>query len=696
MLSKRATSFLVVLPVLLFAQLHQSPRVVPPTGTSQLPAQRPAPRLRAGAALQTTPAQASGVNFAPAVAYDSGGYDAISVSVADVNGDGNPDIVISNTCYGIHQCNDGTVGVLLENDDGTFQAAVTYPTGGYAANHVTIADVNRDGKPDLVVANACDNNACDFTGSGIVGVLLGNGDGTFQPAVIYNSGGYSAEAVAVADVNGDGIPDLVVSNSCAFGQTVSCGTAPGSVSVLFGNGHGTFQPAVIYNSGLGVLSLGIAVADVSGDGKADLVVSGGSSVFVILNNGDGTFRPAVAYGAGGLRTYSVVIADVNVDGKPDLVAANDCADSNCANGSVGVLLGNGDGTFQTAVSYDSGGQNSVGVAVADVNGDGTPDLVVANECGTVGCGLPNHGSVGVLLGNGDGTFQTAIVVDSGGYNPISVDAADLNQNGKPGVVVANECGSGQDTSCGSVGQGSVGVLINTSLTATTTVLASSQNRSNLGQPVILTATVTAQQGFYKGTPTGTVTFTYGSTTLCNAVTLSDVTASCTYAALPVGSDIVTAAYSGNSNFAPSSDTVSQTVDQAIVAISGSPQQPLTLNSSGDLVAFVTITNTGNITIASAQVTIAGTTLGSASLLAAPPPVTNLAPGASATITLTFPDTAALSKATTAPLKVSGTYSVPSVPLSGNWGLSFRSVSLSSNGQRVYAALCARHEGLLCS
>jgi hypothetical protein len=114
---------------------------------------------------------------------------------------------------------------------------------------------------------------------------------------------------------------------------------------------------------------------------------------------------------------------------------------------------------------------------------------------------------------------------------------------------------------------------------------------------------------------------------------------------------------------------------AVVTVTGSPQQPLTKNSTGDFVALVTITNTGNITIASAQVTIAGTTLGSASLLSAPPPVTNLAPGASAVVTLTFPDTAALSKATTAPLKVGGKYSVPSVPLSGNWALSFRSVTL---------------------
>ena len=107
---------------------------------------------------------------------------------------------------------------------------------------------------------------------------------------------------------------------------------------------------------------------------------------VLLGNGDGTFQAAVTYGSGGYSPSSVAVADVNGDGKPDLVVANSCLGQNCdTNGSVGVLLGNGDGTFQTAVTYGSGGEATSSVAVADVNGDGKPDMVVANRCVSYGC-----------------------------------------------------------------------------------------------------------------------------------------------------------------------------------------------------------------------------------------------------------------------------------------------------------------------
>jgi len=130
----------------------------------------------------------SGSLFAPAVDYDSGGYGAISVAVADVNADGKPDLVVANNCGNSSGCkSEGTLGVLLDNGDGTFQTAVTYDSGGYGATSVAIADVNGDGKPDLLVVNACGISNCDS--SSTVGVLLGNGDGTFQTAVTYGSGG---------------------------------------------------------------------------------------------------------------------------------------------------------------------------------------------------------------------------------------------------------------------------------------------------------------------------------------------------------------------------------------------------------------------------------------------------------------------------------------------------------------------------
>src|SRR5271166_3123040 len=131
---------------------------------------------------------APAVKFARAVEYGSGGFYASSVAIADLNGDGNPDIVVANSCLtgsnSESNCDaGGSVGVLLSNGDGTMQPFVSYDSGGVAASSVAIADVNGDGHPDLVVASQCESSAdCS---NGVVGILIGNGDGTFQPAVTY-------------------------------------------------------------------------------------------------------------------------------------------------------------------------------------------------------------------------------------------------------------------------------------------------------------------------------------------------------------------------------------------------------------------------------------------------------------------------------------------------------------------------------
>ena len=228
-------------------------------------------------------------------------------------------------------------------------------------------------------------------------------------------------------MNGDGKPDLVVASSCAS----SSNCANGSVGVLLGNGNGTFQAAVSYSSG-GYEAQSVAVADVNGDRKLDLLVANTicapndcatGSVGVLLGNGDGTFQPAVTYDSGGFSAESVAVTDVNGDGKPDLLVANTCVSDgafDCVNGSVGVLLGNGDGTFQAAVSYGSDGTGAASVAVRDVNGDGKPDVFVANACGNNGNYGCMIGSLGVLLGNGNGTFRAAVNYTSGGYEPDSV------------------------------------------------------------------------------------------------------------------------------------------------------------------------------------------------------------------------------------------------------------------------------------
>src|SRR6267378_4238036 len=284
-------------------------------------------------AAQSNPV-AHAMSFAKAVSYYSGGQYATSFAVGDLNGDGKPDLVVGNQCASNPFCSPNypaTIGVLLANGDGTFQSALAYDPGQlrYWANAVAIGDVNGDGKPDIVLALTC---KCDGPG-GLVSVLLGSGDGTFQPAVIYDSGGFFPSSIAIRDLNGDGHPDIVVAE-CQSDNHGNC-LGHGEASVLLGNGDGTFRPAVSYASGGDdVFTAAVAVGDVNGDGVPDLVLAntfGFNGVAVLIGKGDGTFKPAVTYSAG-FSALSVAIGDVNGDGHPDLVVANACGDYRNCNG----------------------------------------------------------------------------------------------------------------------------------------------------------------------------------------------------------------------------------------------------------------------------------------------------------------------------------------------------------------------------
>src|SRR5213080_3290722 len=379
------------------------------------------------ATLATGTSLSASTMFLEAPVFSSGGYSANSVAVADVNGDGKLDLLVANFCTATPCGGDGTVGVLLGNGDGTFQPAVTYDSGGQNAVSIAVADVNSDGKPDAVVTDNCVTSTCD---AGAVGVLLGNGDGTFQAAVNYTSGGLSPSSVVVGDVNGDGKPDLLVGNIYMGNGNYS----RGSVGLLLGNGDGTFLGPVSFDSG-GEYAYGVAVGDINGDGKLDLFVanfcadstcaSGGVAVF--LGKGDGSFQPVVTYGSGGLDSYSVAVGDVNGDGKPDLLVANQCSNRNNSNSCTGlltVLLGSGDGKFQAAVSYASGGASPSSIVLADINGDEKPDVLISNQCARLDGDCA--GNISVLLGKGDGSFPAAINYGSGGQTPYSVALADVN------------------------------------------------------------------------------------------------------------------------------------------------------------------------------------------------------------------------------------------------------------------------------
>jgi len=347
-----------------------------------------------GLALLAGAAQAQLFTFAQVATYNSGvNSQPRGLAVADVNGDGKQDVLTASQ---------GTyaVGVLLGNGNGTFRAV---STTSQTEGSVAVADVNGDGKLDLLTTSS--SNAAAV-------VALGNGDGTFQAPNNYFAGNAAVPVtIAAADVNGDGKPDLLTANYTA-----------NNVTVLLGTGTGKFPAYSTYSAGSTSAPYHLAVADVNGDGKPDLLTAnfGNNTAGVLLNSGTGTFLVAKTY-ATGSRTTGIAVADVNGDGKPDLLTANNTS-------GMTVLLGNGDGTFQAFTSYVTGGVTDR-LAVADVNADGKLDVLAASNAGT---------TVGLLLGKGNGTFQTAIPYVAGtNSQPNDVAIADLNGDGKPDLLTAN-------------------------------------------------------------------------------------------------------------------------------------------------------------------------------------------------------------------------------------------------------------------
>jgi hypothetical protein len=532
----------------------------------------------------------AGTLFNPAQTYSLGGFGPTSVAIADLNGDGKPDLVLTQGGWGSN--NQGLVTILLGNGDGTFNPPVHLDSGAGFATSVAVADVNGDGNLDLVVANcgstAIPGNCPNEVSDGVVAVFLGNGNGTFQAPTTYDSGGGFALSVAVADVNLDGKPDVLVGNDC---RDMAC-TEVGGFGVLLGNGDGTFRSAVVYN---GVGQGPVAVADVDQDGKPDVVLGGpGSWVTVLLGNGDGTFRPFGSYKVAGLGGGPrVVLADVNGDGKPDVIAV-DWGNQTTNAGYVSVLLGNGDGTFKPAVSYLSGGVLSLSVAVADVDADGKPDVLVAN-CAPKGsdCAIAD-GTLSVLSGKGNGTFKAAVPYGAGGLHTNWVTVGDVNGDSRPDLIATD---FDSDVAA---------VLLNNGLYPTSTILISSLNPSIYGQPVTLTATVTSPGPVE---PTGTVTFKNGTVSIGTATLIGGI-ATLTRSKLPAGTLSLKAVYSGDIQSGKSTSApVAQVVKQATTATTiKSSLNPATQGQAVTFTAKVTsptVIPTGSVTF-TAGTTVLGT------------------------------------------------------------------------------------------
>jgi Bacterial Ig-like domain (group 3)/FG-GAP-like repeat len=285
-----------------------------------------------------------------------------------------------------------------------------------SAGLVTAADLNKDGNGDLVISNS------SLASGAYVTVLLGNSDGTFQNGVSYNIGGNYSVAATIDDVTGDGIPDIVAVSGDQ------------QITVLPGKGDGTFGTAVSFAAPLlpGYTSANeppitnLITADLRGLGRRDLIASNG---LVLLNNGSGTFAaaaaPAFPYLVDNLSNGPfIATGDVNNDGKPDLVVSE--------NGAISVWLGNGDGTFTQGQSYTSIASDGH-ITVADLDGDGNADIYVGLGGGAFYGGNDDDPNLSyALMGRGDGTFAGSATTDSAGYT--GTNLADVNGDGVPDLI----------------------------------------------------------------------------------------------------------------------------------------------------------------------------------------------------------------------------------------------------------------------
>lgn len=326
------------------------------------------------------------------------------VAVADFNGDGNLDLAVP--VYSIFTPL-ADMNIFLGKGNGTFTAGPAFPLTGQNVNNAAVGDFNGDGIADMAISLPDANE---------VQILLGNGDGSFtaMPAI---SNPYAARVVAAGDLNGDGNADLVVAGY--------------EVTILLGKGDGTFtvgQTIPITGGGYSV-----AVGDYNGDGIPDLAIpnnsgseSSPSSVTILLGNGDGTFTQMSQSPPTGIEPLWIAAGDLRGNGILDLVVTNQ-NDGYPNLGSATVLLGNGDGTFTPTATSPVTGSNPESIAFADFNGDGKPDLAISNA---------GSNTVTVLLGNGDGTFATPLSFHAG-INPIFAAVGDFNDDGLPDLAAAN-------------------------------------------------------------------------------------------------------------------------------------------------------------------------------------------------------------------------------------------------------------------
>jgi hypothetical protein len=464
------------------------------------------------------------------------------VAAGDFNGDGRPDLAVANN-FGAG----GTVTVLLGNGSGGFSQTVV--GNGDSLISVAVGDFNGDGKQDLAATNNVSN--------GTVTVLLGDGGGGFSPAAGSPfAAGNGPRSVVVGDLNGDGNKDLAVTN---FGSN--------DVTVLLGTGTGAFSPAAGSPFAVGANPNYLAVGDLNGDGHPDLAVPnyGDSTLTILLGDGVGGFNSSAGSPIAMVSNpSSVAVGDMNGDGKPDLVVTNHTSNS------LVVLLGRGDGSFSPAAgSPVPTGSGPYFAAVGDLNGDGLPDLATANYLGNNVTISLNHGrtTTGVASSASQAVYGQAVVftatvrADSGlaptGTVTFRDGAAVLGTAAVSGGTASITFGGSTPLAAGSYAvtatfdsdafyRGTSAPLTQVvAQAATTTTVIGPATAPAAGQPTELTAVVT---GMVAGTLDGLVEFRDGGSLLGTAALVNGV------ARLPInfyqsgGHEGIFAHYLGNANY----------------------------------------------------------------------------------------------------------------------------------------------------
>ena len=562
-----------------------------------------------------------GVNYFPAKSTSTMQY----VAVADFNGDGKLDIAVTDTQNGIVQ-------IFTGNGDGTFTAAAgsSFATDTAASPNpvgIVTADFNGDGKPDLAIIN----NHGSPASSANVGILINNGMGSFNPVVTYPLSTVATELTA-ADVNADSKIDLVVplyGGVCRPGSCIAPGNA---VAILLGNGNGTFRKgsdlALVNGSSTYLNPYAAAVADVNGDGKVDLVVTiqdqknFDQGIVVAFGNGDGTFQTPTLLSSSSqnpqfapppLPGY-VQIVDLNKDGIPDLVYTNSHLST------VGVMYGAGKGAFYSPVEF-AADRWAWGLAVVDINGDGAADVIASGnsiEFSGVAALLNDGGSKITLISSanpstrgGSVTFSATVASDVKGVTNVpsgtvtffdgtnKLGSGTLSPSGVatfassaladgPHAITAQYSG---DTNFVPTTSTVLDQSVGKADGVVAVALVSSANPSTPGQSITLTATVTDTVTGEPFVPTGKVTFNNGTTAL-GSVTLSSAgVAAFPVSTLPAGTNSITAAYSGDANFAAkTSAPVNQVVTVPDYVLASNPSSQ-TVNSGTAATYKITLATT---------------------------------------------------------------------------------------------------------